>query len=121
MAGSQAGAEAVSDVDSGGSKSVALRAPLAVDLVVRDGDKDLAKLDKVEFKRLAGVTIVVTGDITQVDLPGGTTSGLRAVTEILQDIDDVAFCRLTSHDVVRHKLVGKIVDAYERHDAKQGS
>lgn len=58
----QAGAEAVSDVDSGGSKSVALRAPLAVDLVVRDGDKDLAKLDKVEFKRLAGVTIVVTGE-----------------------------------------------------------
>ncbi|SIQ19945.1 alginate O-acetyltransferase complex protein AlgF [Rhizobium sp. RU33A] len=63
----QAGAEAVSDVDSGGSKSVALRAPLAVDLVVREGDKDLAKLDKVEFKRLAGVTIVVTGEGDQVD------------------------------------------------------
>lgn len=63
----QAGAEAVSDVDSGGSKSVALRAPLAVDLVVRDGDKDLAKLDKVEFKRLAGVTIVVTGEGDKVD------------------------------------------------------
>lgn len=63
----QAGAEAVSDVDSGGSKSVALRAPLAVDLVVRDGDKDLVKLDKVEFKRLAGVTIVVTGEGDKVD------------------------------------------------------
>lgn len=63
----QAGAEAVSDVDSGGSKSVALRAPLAVDLVVRDGDKDIAKLDKVEFKRLAGVTIVVSGEGDQVD------------------------------------------------------
>ena len=63
----QAGAEAVSDVDSGGSKSVALRAPLAVDLVVRDGDKDIAKLDKVEFKRLAGVTIVVTGEGDNVD------------------------------------------------------
>ena len=63
----QAGAEAVSDVDSGGPKSVALRAPLAVDLVVRDGDKDLAKLDKVEFKRLAGVTIVVTGEGDKVD------------------------------------------------------
>ncbi|MBB5275287.1 alginate O-acetyltransferase complex protein AlgF [Rhizobium rosettiformans] len=63
----QAGAEAVSDVDSGGSKSVALRAPLAVDLVVRDGDKDLAKLDKIEFKRLAGVTIVVTGEGDKVD------------------------------------------------------
>lgn len=57
----QAGAEAVSDVDSGTSKSVALRAPLNVDLVVREGDKEIAKLDKVEFKRLAGVTVVVTG------------------------------------------------------------
>ncbi|MDH4440503.1 MAG: alginate O-acetyltransferase AlgF, partial [Rhizobium sp.] len=57
----QAGADAVSDVDSGASKSVALRAPLNVDLVVRDGDKEIAKLDKVEFKRLAGVTVVVTG------------------------------------------------------------
>jgi hypothetical protein len=57
----QAGADAVSDVDSGASKSVALRAPLNVDLVVREGDKEIAKLDKVEFKRLAGVTVVVTG------------------------------------------------------------
>ncbi len=57
----QAGADAVSDVISGASKSVALRAPLKVDLVVREGEKELAKIDMVEFKRLAGVTIVVTG------------------------------------------------------------
>jgi alginate O-acetyltransferase complex protein AlgF len=63
----QAGAEAVSDVDSGASKSVALRAPLNVDLVVREGDKEIAKLDKVEFKRLAGVTVVVTGTGDTVD------------------------------------------------------
>ena len=63
----QAGAEAVSDVDSGASKSVALRAPLNVDLVVREGDKEIAKLDKVEFKRLAGVTVVVTGTGDKVD------------------------------------------------------
>lgn len=63
----QAGAEAVSDVDSGTSKSVALRAPLNVDLVVREGDKEIAKLDKVEFKRLAGVTVVVTGTGDKVD------------------------------------------------------
>ena len=62
--------------------------------------------------------MVITGDITQVDLPGGTQSGLRVVSEILEGIDDVAFCRLTSHDVVRHKLVGRIVDAYERYDAQ---
>ena len=63
--------------------------------------------------------MVITGDVTQVDLPGGTTSGLRVVNDILEGIDDVEFCRLTSHDVVRHKLVGRIVDAYERYDAIQ--
>lgn len=63
-----------------------------------------------------GSTVVVTGDVTQVDLPGGTRSGLRIVREILQGIDDVAFCELTSKDVVRHPLVGQIVDAYGKWD-----
>jgi len=58
--------------------------------------------------------MVVTGDITQVDLPGGTRSGLRAVQNILNQVDDIAFCNLTNHDVVRNKLVGKIVAAYDR-------
>ncbi len=61
--------------------------------------------------------VVVTGDVTQVDLPTGTKSGLRVVQEILDDIDDVTFCRLTSADVVRHRLVGEIIDAYARWDA----
>ena len=65
-----------------------------------------------------GSKMVVTGDITQVDLPSGTHSGLRVVQEILTDIDDVTFCRLTSHDVVRHKLVAQIVDAYGRFDER---
>jgi phosphate starvation-inducible PhoH-like protein len=65
-----------------------------------------------------GSKIVVTGDITQVDLPGGQVSGLRIVREILDDVSDIRFVTLTSQDVVRHKLVGKIVDAYERYDAK---
>lgn len=60
--------------------------------------------------------IVITGDVTQVDLPSGTKSGLRQVQDILADVDDVHFARLTSTDVVRHKLVGRIVDAYERYD-----
>ncbi|MFJ8665398.1 PhoH family protein [Streptomyces sp. NPDC093600] len=64
--------------------------------------------------------IVITGDITQVDLPGGTKSGLRQVQEILEGLDDVHFSRLTSHDVVRHKLVGRIVDAYEKYDSRNG-
>jgi phosphate starvation-inducible PhoH-like protein len=64
-----------------------------------------------------GSRIVVTGDITQVDLPGGTRSGLRVVQGILDNVDDIAFCHLTNHDVVRHKLVGRIVAAYDRFEA----
>jgi len=65
-----------------------------------------------------GSKIVVTGDITQVDLPPGQVSGLRVVRDILDGIPDIHFSMLTSQDVVRHKLVGKIVDAYDRYDAK---
>ena len=68
-----------------------------------------------------GSKMVVTGDVTQVDLPAGTHSGLRIVQEILDGIDDVAFTHLTSHDVVRHKLVSEIVDAYGRFDAALGA
>ncbi|MEU5717426.1 PhoH family protein [Streptomyces sp. NPDC020403] len=64
--------------------------------------------------------IVVTGDVTQVDLPSGTKSGLRQVQDILEGLDDVHFSRLTSQDVVRHKLVGRIVDAYEKYDIAEG-
>jgi phosphate starvation-inducible PhoH-like protein len=64
-----------------------------------------------------GSKMVITGDVTQVDLPAGMKSGLRVVQEILDGIDDVHFCQLTSHDVVRHRLVSDIVDAYARYDA----
>ncbi|WP_234327112.1 PhoH family protein [Streptomyces sp. NRRL WC-3742] len=63
--------------------------------------------------------VVVTGDTSQIDLPGGTRSGLKVVQEILADVPDIHFSVLTSTDVVRHKLVGRIVDAYERWDALQ--
>lgn len=63
--------------------------------------------------------VVVTGDTSQIDLPGGTRSGLKVVQEILADVPDIHFSVLTSTDVVRHKLVGRIVDAYERWDARQ--
>jgi phosphate starvation-inducible protein PhoH and related proteins len=66
-----------------------------------------------------GSKIVVTGDVTQVDLPGGTKSGLKVVQGILGDVDDVHFSTLSSNDVVRHKLVGDIVDAYDRWAATQ--
>jgi phosphate starvation-inducible protein PhoH and related proteins len=63
-----------------------------------------------------GSKVVVTGDVTQVDLPSGQQSGLRVVQDILDGIDGISFRTLTSKDVVRHKLVGEIVDAYDRHD-----
>ncbi|HEV6955165.1 MAG TPA: PhoH family protein [Promicromonospora sp.] len=63
-----------------------------------------------------GSKMVITGDATQVDLPGGTQSGLRSVEDILLGVDDVEFCRLTSSDVVRHRLVSDIIDAYARWD-----
>ncbi|GEB46569.1 phosphate starvation-inducible protein PhoH [Microbacterium sp. AG157] len=65
-----------------------------------------------------GTRMVVTGDITQVDLPQGA-SGLRLVTRVLDHIDDIHFSRLTSDDVVRHSLVGRIVDAYSEYDEKR--
>ncbi len=62
--------------------------------------------------------MVVTGDITQIDLPQGA-SGLRLVTKVLSRIDDIHFAYLTSDDVVRHSLVGKIVDAYSEYDEQR--
>ena len=63
-----------------------------------------------------GAKMVVTGDVTQIDLPSGTPSGLKIVQEILDGVEDVHFAELTAHDVVRHSLVGAIVEAYGRWD-----
>lgn len=60
--------------------------------------------------------MIITGDVTQTDLPSAKQSGLRVVRDILQGISGVAFCELTSRDVVRHRIVAAIVEAYERHD-----
>jgi phosphate starvation-inducible PhoH-like protein len=68
-----------------------------------------------------GATMVVTGDITQVDLPGSTQSGLRAARDILAGVDDIAFCELGAEDVVRHRLVSDIVTAYAKDDETRGS
>ncbi|MDX1881950.1 PhoH family protein [Mycolicibacterium sp. 120270] len=58
--------------------------------------------------------MVVTGDVTQIDLPGGTNSGLRSAVKILDGVDDIHIAELTTSDVVRHRLVGEIVDAYAK-------
>ena len=65
-----------------------------------------------------GSKIVVTGDVSQVDLPHGQVSGLRIVRRILRNVDDIHFADLGSKDVVRHQLVGRIVNAYETFDNK---
>ncbi|MBN9607277.1 MAG: PhoH family protein [Actinomycetales bacterium] len=67
-----------------------------------------------------GTRMVVTGDITQIDLPAAA-SGLQLVTKVLADVDDIHFARLGSEDVVRHTLVGRIVDAYTAYDEKQAA
>jgi len=66
-----------------------------------------------------GSTAVVTGDITQTDLPSHSQSGLRHVTEVLKDIEGISFNFFTSRDVVRHPLVQKIVKAYDKHSEQQ--
>ena len=68
-----------------------------------------------------GSTIVVTGDISQVDLPRGQVSGLRIVRRILNNVDDIHFADLSAQDVVRHQLVGRIVDAYDSFDNKKAA
>jgi phosphate starvation-inducible PhoH-like protein len=74
---------------------------------------------KMYLTRLGfGSKTVITGDITQIDLPTGKTSGLVEATKILKDIDDIRIIYFTQLDVVRHKLVQKIVRAYERHESR---
>ncbi|MGE8500843.1 PhoH family protein [Ectopseudomonas oleovorans] len=63
-----------------------------------------------------GSTAVITGDITQVDLPRGTKSGLTHVIDVLRDVPGISFTHFKPKDVVRHPLVQRIVEAYERHD-----
>jgi phosphate starvation-inducible PhoH-like protein len=66
-----------------------------------------------------GSKMVVTGDVTQIDLPNGQNSGLKIVRDVLKDIDDIAFMELTAEDVVRHRLIGDIVKAYDIFDEQR--
>ena len=66
-----------------------------------------------------GSKIVITGDVTQIDLPDDKTSGLKDAVRVLTDVDDIAICTLTSADVVRHALVQKIINAYEKAEKKK--
>ncbi len=87
-------------------------------IILDEAQNTSAEQMKMFLTRLGfGSKMVVTGDVTQVDLPDGTTSGLRQVRHILDGVDDIHFSELTSVDVVRHRLVTAIVDAYDRSDA----
>jgi len=87
-------------------------------IILDEAQNTTAEQMKMFLTRLGfGSKIVVTGDITQIDLPGGARSGLAAATEILDGIDDIHIARLDSSDVVRHRLVSDIVDAYNRFEA----
>lgn len=66
-----------------------------------------------------GSKAIITGDITQVDLPGNKESGLKVVRDILKDIEGISFVNLTNHDVVRHEIVQRIVRAYEQYDQRK--
>jgi phosphate starvation-inducible PhoH-like protein len=61
-----------------------------------------------------GSKIVITGDVTQIDLPDDKTSGLKDAIRVLEGVNDIAICRLSAADVVRHALVQEIINAYEK-------
>ncbi|OIN82144.1 phosphate starvation-inducible protein PhoH [Mycobacterium malmoense] len=86
-------------------------------IVLDEAQNTTAEQMKMFLTRLGfGSKVVVTGDITQIDLPGGARSGLRSAIDILESVDDIHIAELTSVDVVRHRLVSEIVDAYARYE-----
>jgi phosphate starvation-inducible protein PhoH and related proteins len=86
-------------------------------IILDEAQNTLPEQMKMFLTRLGfGSKVVVTGDVTQVDLPSGRQSGLLVVERILKDIGDLAFVHLGAKDVVRHKLVQRIVEAYRRYD-----
>ena len=90
-------------------------------IILDEAQNTSAEQMKMFLTRLGfGSRMVVTGDVTQVDLPAGQASGLRLVQDILEGVEDIQFTRLTSHDVVRHRLVGDIVNAYAAYEARTG-
>ena len=88
-------------------------------IMLDEAQNTSAEQMKMFLTRLGfGAKMVVTGDITQVDLAAGQASGLRLVQDVLDGVDDIYFARLNSHDVVRHRLVSDIVNAYAAYDAR---
>lgn len=90
-------------------------------IVLDEGQNTSSEQMKMFLTRLGfNSKMVITGDITQIDLQRGVQSGLRQVIGILDGVPDIAFCQLTNRDVVRHKLVGRIVAAYDHFESTEG-
>ena len=84
-------------------------------IILDEAQNTTSEQMKMFLTRLGfGSKIVITGDITQIDLPGDKTSGLKDAVRVLEGVKDIAICQLTSADVVRHALVQEIINAYER-------
>jgi len=86
-------------------------------IILDESQNTTASQMKMFLTRIGfGSTVVITGDPTQIDLPRGTRSGLLHACEILADVEGISFTRFNSRDVVRHPLVQRIVDAYDRYE-----
>ena len=84
-------------------------------IILDEAQNTTSEQMKMFLTRLGfGSKVVITGDVTQIDLPGDKTSGLKDAVRVLQDVEDIAICQLTSADVVRHALVQRIINAYEK-------
>ena len=84
-------------------------------IILDEAQNTTSEQMKMFLTRLGfGSKIVITGDVTQIDLPGDKTSGLKDAIRVLDGVKDIAICQLTSADVVRHALVQEIINAYER-------
>ena len=86
-------------------------------IILDEAQNTSAEQMKMFLTRIGfGSTAVITGDLTQIDLPRGQMSGLKHAREVLRDVDGLSFTHFDSRDVVRHRLVAKILDAYEAHE-----
>ncbi len=89
-------------------------------IIMDEAQNTSAEQMKMFLTRLGfGSKMVITGDITQIDIPEEKTSGLKVAMKVLDGLEDVSICRLTGADVVRHRLVQKIIEAYEKYEKKE--
>jgi phosphate starvation-inducible PhoH-like protein len=91
-------------------------------IILDEAQNTTPKQMKMFLTRIGfGSKAVVTGDVTQIDLPRGQPSGLRQAADVLREIDGISFTFFNSRDVVRHSLVQRIVNAYDHHEQRQGN